>query len=1298
MADMRQILTYPNNVGTDYIDPNYIGNATSGLTRRIDELLAGTYKAWLNPLSITATTSEVMQNISKFGSYYENQSYAGHLSRYDFWNKPLVVATKKLIDSETILLGNAHVNPLLITTTTPHEFEDGLKILTSGVDGTLGAAINSNTYENLYAKVISSTEIQLATDEALTDLVGFIGGVTNYTLPADNGLMMHWDNPTHCCWTPSGINLSSMLSGTATLTISDGQAITINSSVPVNSGLSNVTWYLKNTASSATDHIYELFTNQILTTGVGPWLLNFPLGNTVTATINQVNPGTITTSRPLADHELFVTVQGANIVTWSDARPSFGYTVSPGQNPANYKLVDTGVANTYQVENALYPTTMDFGIHTETETVELAFYPVSLVASTQPWAQVANGRIKLNKPHNPITDGHQTNINGGTYFPNEYQNNPYYLKGVPSLDTSTYSVFDVYKDSGLTTLYLPADYADPENDSDSPFGATGSGFGGASSTKQTGLNFSSSNPLVTQVMKSNASYPDWNINTGDIVNASFNSVTWIVTSHNAVARTFNDRNSGSTTTNAPSQDDTALISTGNPLAPRFWVLISENSGLLASTNGNTISYGGDSKLNSGQFDITDLGVYGDSESGQLNAFKLFQGPTNMFKTATHGYPLPSLLNIAFEPNPYYLSSIAADIKIDPALLSGLSAKDLIGVNAPNYGYQAVNGYGGNSINVYQTQSGLWDTNAFAPTDYAGSSTFYLEEVSGHPGYFNAFSDFARTTRTLNFDSSLKTASGPTNYVDPAGDDYPTNIDLTATNVAWDIGTITWYDGQEGTLNMINNVNGATTLSQTVYIKNISSTDVEFYTDAALTTAYTSADFTSDWTPFINAGDDGQLQFLTKEPVSQYTKKHPTPGNYSYGYTTAVVYDMGSVTRLTNSTDVFDFNTYAPESGSMVGAPSVISSTNTGVDPYSFETDIDITLPLDDTTTGQVGPDTDEPNPYEIDTVELILPGNETFTYQTGASTTAPGGKVNTSKYWAAGSTTPSYYTSGTTSATFNTTVDTNGYLQNVTLVEEPDAEGRYPTGEDIALFIEALPDTYTAPVLTPAEQADIYDTHDEWTTDGYNALKEWPHHISPAAANIVYNSPTIVNNSQNGIKYTRSSSHTKWVLEVEYPPMSAEDFQKFHAVAQAAHGQSTPFLFSLRNKDDVSILWADMMDTNSSLSGNVITPSAIGDAVLFLEGLTASDSEAFRQGEVFLSSENENGKLHTSIGAAASNAFGEAKVRMPWPLRAPVAQSELVNKNPANCVVTLNSDQFEYSVDVNNYYTVSVAFDLDNWK
>ena len=247
------------------------------------------------------------------------------------------------------------------------------------------------------------------------------------------------------------------------------------------------------------------------------------------------------------------------------------------------------------------------------------------------------------------------------------------------------------------------------------------------------------------------------------------------------------------------------------------------------------------------------------------------------------------------------------------------------------------------------------------------------------------------------------------------------------------------------------------------------------------------------------------------------------------------------------------------------------------------------------------------------------------------------------------------------------------------------------------VLIKSTPDVYVPTALTPVQQADIFDTHDEWLTNSYNALKQWPDNITPASATINYNSPTIVNKSQNGVKYTRSSLHTKWVLEVEYPGMKAADFQKFHAIAQAAKGQSAPFLFNLRNKDGVSLIWADMMATGSSLSGITTLATDIGYSVLSLEGLTASDPEAFREGEVFLSSENENGKLHTAIGAAASNAYGEAKVRMPWPLRTAVTQSELVNKNPANCVVTLNNDNFEYTVDVNNYYYVTVAFDLDSW-
>ena len=201
------------------------------------------------------------------------------------------------------------------------------------------------------------------------------------------------------------------------------------------------------------------------------------------------------------------------------------------------------------------------------------------------------------------------------------------------------------------------------------------------------------------------------------------------------------------------------------------------------------------------------------------------------------------------------------------------------------------------------------------------------------------------------------------------------------------------------------------------------------------------------------------------------------------------------------------------------------------------------------------------------------------------------------------------------------------------------------------------------------------------------------------SAEIVYNSPTIVNSSQSGVKYTRSTGHTKWRLDVTYPPMSAENFQKFHAIAQAAHGQSTPFYFNLQNKDGTSILWKDFYDqSNSTTTPRIKDAITVGDTTLLVEGFNSNESTVFVQGEVFIDGENENGYLHTALSGTDANVFGEAKIRTPWPFRTANAAGNKIYKNPAHAVVTLASDDFEYQVDVNNYYYVSVSFDLDSWK
>ena len=350
--------------------------------------------------------------------------------------------------------------------------------------------------------------------------------------------------------------------------------------------------------------------------------------------------------------------------------------------------------------------------------------------------------------------------------------------------------------------------------------------------------------------------------------------------------------------------------------------------------------------------------------------------------------------------------------------------------------------------------------------------------------------------------------------------------------------------------------------------------------------------------------------------------------------------------------------------------------------------------LVDSTTGTLALGPSQPQPYKGDSVEIIMPGNETYSYQDTNNNTVYQGQVEADKWYEPGSNEITK-AGAETDATFTVGVDGTGKLNSIALA----TDGRFDNGNQQLRQLESPASQYNPPAPTPAELEDVWDTDDEWTTNGFNGAKEWPYHVTPRNAVINYNAPTIVNNSQSGVKYTRSVGHTKWRLEVEYPPMSVEDFQEFHAVAQAAHGQSTPFFFRLVDQYGGNILWRNMDGTPNTTSSPLLkTPIVAGDTTMLVEGFASNESNAFIRGEVFIDGNNENGFLHTSLSGTDSNIFGEAKIRTPWPFRSANATGNKVYKDPFHAVVTLADDNFEYQVDINGYYYVSVAFDLDGWK
>jgi len=378
--------------------------------------------------------------------------------------------------------------------------------------------------------------------------------------------------------------------------------------------------------------------------------------------------------------------------------------------------------------------------------------------------------------------------------------------------------------------------------------------------------------------------------------------------------------------------------------------------------------------------------------------------------------------------------------------------------------------------------------------------------------------------------------------------------------------------------------------------------------------------------------------------------------------------------------------------------------------YTHENDTINTLPANPNNTVTISDS--EPAKYRLSQYRLIQPyvshvlygGNTTFKKRTGASTYENAAIFN-EVFWEKASTVPAVdpnvkwpdISPAQNSAGYITQV---GFGFNTDNNTGTNSAGLFTVDGPKIFEIASSPDTYTPPTPTPAELEDQWDTMDEWSTSNYSSTpKVWPDHIPPTSASITYNSPTIVNRSQNGIKYTRGSGHTQWRLEVEYPPMTPEDFKQYAAIAQAAHGQSIPFFFKLIGKDGAGrILWKEWANIVSTNEPRLLAPTETGDSIQYLGGFQSNEADVFGKGEVFIGSGNNNGFLHTTLSPQDANVYGEVKIRTSLPVRSPSAQWTKIYKDPFWAVVTLDSDNFEFSTDANGYYYVNVAFDLDTWK
>jgi len=327
----------------------------------------------------------------------------------------------------------------------------------------------------------------------------------------------------------------------------------------------------------------------------------------------------------------------------------------------------------------------------------------------------------------------------------------------------------------------------------------------------------------------------------------------------------------------------------------------------------------------------------------------------------------------------------------------------------------------------------------------------------------------------------------------------------------------------------------------------------------------------------------------------------------------------------------------------------------------------------------------------ITAVDIITYGNQRFRKRTGASSYTGSARIKANgRFWKAGVSTVS--TTGSV-ANISISAGSDGYIDSVSLTSGGSGYGS--TGYVMFEIEQAAADTYPA-TPTALEAADTWDTDDEWTNGGEDTLKKWPSTVAPAAAEITYLQPTAITRSQSGIKYAKSSGYTKWSVELEYPPMTANQFKEYAAIAQAARGQTTPMLLELV-QDGKNILFKNLNSGNSANNLKLKEDADAGDLVILLEGLAVGDT--LNTGDTIAGEDgNCNGNINTIISTANANVFGEAKVRLAYPIKTDQDTGDSWTTAPDNIVVTLGENEFLYTTGIDNLYYLTVVFELDEWK
>ena len=653
---------------------------------------------------------------------------------------------------------------------------------------------------------------------------------------------------------------------------------------------------------------------------------------------------------------------------------------------------------------------------------------------------------------------------------------------------------------------------------------------------------------------------------------------------------------------------------------------------------------------------------------------------------------------------------------------------------------------GSILRIWKAFQNLTGTVAGSVND-----VFYLEEIAGSNSY-KLYTDSGRTTN-----ATITSGQGKDKFATPATDGIPFSIASsgTAATIQVDISDSSFASlrtniesqnmspntSSEDTSNVFRGFCRVQLTAGTGTSKAIPSSmdDTAFFGYKYIKSGTGAGTLTLSTDPTLAARDANPL--TATNPSGNITGNIKIIDFWSYRVESPGAYDTGD----------FKFGHRLPKDGSNIGGGYAMYPTTT-VSDTSLDANGPLTHPLayyHSLMYNGTKTDNNDANNWAIKYYEftsnptVTSPGRRSYFYQDVNNATQPGARYDFTKIWRPGE--PSVHNITYSQTTFGNPgdgympqVNSSGFLtgsQSITSGKGVFTLGEMgrATGSSVSLLnsgrpetlevllghfeINPLNDDYVAP--TPYAP-DVFDTDDEWDTNALDQDKDWPTKVAPNGVKFTQVIPSSVTKSQNGTKYVRDAGFIRHQLEVSYPPMTEENFRHYEVVAQAARGQAVPFLFVISTQGDNptdGLFWLrndsdnDNLDLLPSGELKIVTPVAVGDKILTVEGFKANETKAFIRGECIIISSaiSKNGHIvHVVNDNVTTNKFGEAKIRLamgsPSNLKGSASSgdqskdSSSIFKNPFHLVVTLAEDSFEYEKGTDGLYRFTCRFELDNFK